>query len=108
MLEGSAAARRIPDLSVPVPGAATHPAILAHAVSIPSPDDPAKWVAKIAPRPLMLINGRFDPVVVPGDALALDAAANDPKSLLYFDGGHDPFAHRALISKTSRCKWRSS
>ena len=92
MLVGSAAAQRIPDLPVQVPGAATDPAILAHAVSILGPYDPAKWVAKIAPRPLMLINGRFDPLVVPGDALELAAAANDPKSLLYFNGGHDPFA----------------
>jgi pimeloyl-ACP methyl ester carboxylesterase len=92
MLVGSAAARDIPGLPVHVPGAATDPAILAHAVSILSPYDPAKWVARIAPRPLMLINGRFDPLVVPGDALELAAAANDPKSLLYFDGGHNPFA----------------
>lgn len=92
MLAGSAAAQNIPHLPVQVPGAATNPALLAHAVSILSPYDPAKWVAKIAPRPLMLINGRFDPLVGPGDALELAAAAPDPKSLLYFNGGHDPFA----------------
>ncbi len=92
MLIGSLAAQHIPDLPVQVPGAATNPALLARAVRILGPYDPAAWVGKIAPRPLMLINGRFDPLVVPGDALALAAAAADPKSVLYFNGGHDPFA----------------
>jgi pimeloyl-ACP methyl ester carboxylesterase len=92
MLVGSVAAKSIPDLPVQVPGAATNLAILAHAVSILSPYDPARMVAQIAPRPLMLINGRFDPLVPPIDALELAAAAADPKTVLYFDGGHNPFA----------------
>lgn len=92
MLHGGDAAKQIPDLPVQVPGAATNPTLLAHAVSILGPYDPATWVAKIAPRPVMLINGRFDPLVAPGDALELAAAASDPKTLLYFNGGHDPFA----------------
>jgi pimeloyl-ACP methyl ester carboxylesterase len=92
MLVGSEAAHQTPDLAVQVPGAATNPALLARAVSILSPYDPEKWVARIAPRPVMLINGRFDPLVVPSDALELAAAAGDPKTLLYFNGGHNPFA----------------
>jgi uncharacterized protein len=92
MLVGSAAAQGIHGLPVQVPGAANNPDLLARAVSILGPYDPAKWVGKIAPRPLMLINGRFDPLVAPGDALELAAAAGDPKTLLYFNGGHDPFA----------------
>jgi pimeloyl-ACP methyl ester carboxylesterase len=92
MLVGSEAAKTFPKLPVQVPGAATNPAILAHAVSLLSPYDPARWIAKIAPRPLMLINGRFDPLVHPADALELAAAAGDPTTVLYFNGGHDPFA----------------
>jgi fermentation-respiration switch protein FrsA (DUF1100 family) len=61
-------------------------------VRILSPYDPARWVGKIAPRPLMLINGRFDPLVVPSDALELAGAAGDPKTVVYFNGRHDPFA----------------
>jgi fermentation-respiration switch protein FrsA (DUF1100 family) len=92
MLHGSDAAQQFPGLPVQVPGAAKNPALLAHAVKILGPYDPARWVNKIAPRPVMLINGRFDPFVAPADALELAAAASDPKSLLYFNGGHDPFA----------------
>jgi fermentation-respiration switch protein FrsA (DUF1100 family) len=55
------------------------------------PYDPVNWIAKIAPRPLMLINGRFDPLVTPVDALQLAAAARAPKTVVYFDGGDDPF-----------------
>ena len=92
MLHGSDAAKQNPNVPLQVPGAATNPALLAHAVGILGPYDPATWVAKIAPRPVMLINGRFDPLVAPADALELAAAAADPKTLLYFNGGHDPFA----------------
>ena len=81
MLHGSVAAQHIRDLPVQVPGAANNPALLARAVSILGPYDPAKWVGKIAPRPVMLINGRFDPLVVPGDALELAAAACRPEEL---------------------------
>jgi fermentation-respiration switch protein FrsA (DUF1100 family) len=69
-----------------VPGAATDPALLAHAVSILDPYDPARWVGKIAPRRVMLINGRSDPTVLPIDALELAAVARDPKTVVYFNG----------------------
>jgi uncharacterized protein len=92
MLVGSVAAQNIHDLPVQVPGAATNPAVLTHALHVLSPYDPDKWIGKIAPRPVMLINGRFDPLVYPADALELAAAAGPPKTILYFNGGHDPFA----------------
>ena len=92
MLGLSVAAQQIPNLPVMVPGAATDPALLAHAVRILSPYDPVKWVGKIAPRPVMLVNGRFDPIGRPVEALELVAAARDPKTVVYFNGGHDPFA----------------
>jgi pimeloyl-ACP methyl ester carboxylesterase len=92
ILVGGLTAKSNPDIPVQVPAAATNPAVLAHAVSILSPYDPVKWVGRIAPRPLMLINGRFDPHVVPIGALELAAAAGDPKTVLYFNGGHNPFA----------------
>jgi pimeloyl-ACP methyl ester carboxylesterase len=92
LLTGSAAAKSIPGFLAQVPGAETNPALLARAETILSPDDPAKWVGKIAPRPVMLINGRFDPAVLPIDALQLAAAAGDPNTVLFFNGGDDPFA----------------
>lgn len=92
ILVGDLIAQKIPGFPAPVPEAATDPALLAHAVSILGPYDPAKWVGKIGPRPVMLINGRFDPAVLPVDALELADAARDPKTVLFFNGGHDPFA----------------
>lgn len=79
-------------LPVQVPGAATNPALMAQAVKILGPYDPDKWVGQISPRPVMLINGRFDPLVLPIDALDIAAAAGNPKTVLYFNGGHNPFA----------------
>jgi pimeloyl-ACP methyl ester carboxylesterase len=92
ILVGAQEARSIPGLPVQVPGAATNPAVMAEALKILSPYDPATMVARIAPRPVMLINGRSDPLVPPIDALEMAAAARAPKTILYFDGGHNPFA----------------
>jgi pimeloyl-ACP methyl ester carboxylesterase len=92
MLVSAAAAQHDSEIPVIVPGAASDPALLAHAVRVLGAYDPVKWIGRIAPRPLMLINGRFDPVVTPVDALELAAAARRPKTVLYFDGGHNPFA----------------
>jgi pimeloyl-ACP methyl ester carboxylesterase len=86
------AAKSVPDLPDYVAGAAEDPAVLAHAVKVLGPYDLERWIGKIAPRPVMLINGRFDPIVTPADALQLAAAARSPKTVLYFDGGHDPYA----------------
>ncbi|MGH2872987.1 MAG: alpha/beta hydrolase family protein [Solirubrobacteraceae bacterium] len=92
MLVTAQAAKGSPDYPfVQVPGAATDPQLLARAVDILGPYDPDKWIGRIAPRPVMLIEGRFDPNVPPIDALELAAAARDPKTVLYFNGGHEPF-----------------
>jgi uncharacterized protein len=88
----SVTARHVPNLPVVVPGAAADPTLLKHAVSVLGPYDAVKWIGKIAPRPLLLVNGRFDPIVPPIDALEVAAAARDPKTVVYFNGGHDPFA----------------
>ena len=82
------------------------PTKLASAVRVLSPYDPAAWVGKIAPRPLLLINGRNDPAVAPVDALDLADAAAEPKSVLYFDGGHNPFGpgpdQRTVLTQVAR------
>lgn len=86
------AAKSVPNLPDYVANAPYDPGVLDHAVKVLSPYDLERWIGKIAPRPVMLINGRFDPIVAPGDALQLAAAARSPKTVLYFNGGHDPFA----------------
>jgi pimeloyl-ACP methyl ester carboxylesterase len=92
IIVGNEVAPTIKGLPVQVPGAATNPALMAQAVKILGPYDPDKWVGQISPRPLMLINGRDDPLVLPIDALDIAAAAGNPKTVLYFNGGHNPFA----------------
>jgi pimeloyl-ACP methyl ester carboxylesterase len=96
------AAKVVPNLPDYVAGAAEDPGLLDHAVKVLSPYDLERWIGKIAPRPVMLINGRFDPIVAPADALQLAAAARSPKTILYFNGGHDPFAPGPDAGKVSR------
>lgn len=75
-----------------LPGIVTDPGAFEAAVNELSPFDPSRWIAKISPRPVMLVDGRGDPSVPPGDARNLAAAARDPKRILYYSGGHNPFA----------------
>lgn len=83
-------------LSVPNPvlltGIAGKPGLLQAALQTLSPLNPAVWVPKISPRPVMLIFGRNDPYVPLAAAQKLAADAREPKTVLYHDGGHDPFA----------------
>jgi uncharacterized protein len=75
-----------------LPGIAARPRAFEAAVRKLRPLEPARWVAKIAPRPVMIINGRRDPRVPLVDALNLAAAARDPKTVVFHKGGHDSFA----------------
>lgn len=50
--------------------------------------DPVHFAPSIAPRPVLMINGRRDDVVPPAAAEALFAALNEPKQLVWYDGGH--------------------
>ncbi len=71
----------------------THdPAAARSAVAELAPLDQARWIAKISPRPVMIVDGLSDPIIPPVDALNLAAAARDPKVLVLHLGGHDPFA----------------
>jgi dienelactone hydrolase len=50
--------------------------------------DPLYFAAKIAPRPVLCINGRRDEVVPPAAAQILFDALGEPKRIVWFDGGH--------------------
>ena len=52
--------------------------------------DPIREVRKLAGRPLLMINGRFDRTIRPDQARALFDAANEPKELRWYDAGHWP------------------
>jgi dienelactone hydrolase len=49
-------------------------------------------VSRIAPRPVLIVNGRDDEVIPAAAAEALHRAAGRGSTLLWHDGGHDPFA----------------
>jgi len=100
------AAERDPSFQAAIaPASIGDPAAFKHAVSVLSPYDPERWVGKIAPRPLMLINGRNDPLVSPTDARNIAHAARQPKTVLEIDSGHDPFqagpAQRAVTDRVA-------
>lgn len=92
------AAKEIENLPDYVPQAASDPKVLRRAVRILSPYDPETWIGRISPRPVMLLNGRYDPVVLPGDAMQIAAAAETPRTISYYNGGHDPFARGPALT----------
>lgn len=50
--------------------------------------DPLWAARRLGPRPLLMLNGRHDPVIRPEQAERLYAAASGPKELRWWDGGH--------------------
>ena len=62
--------------------------------------DPLRAVRRLTGRPLLLVNGRRDTTTRPAQAERLFAAAGEPKTMLWYDGGHWPPA--AAIEDTAR------
>ncbi|MFN4033338.1 MAG: alpha/beta hydrolase family protein [Fimbriimonadales bacterium] len=52
--------------------------------------DPVNWVGRIAPRPVLFINGDADDVVPVESNKALHNAAGEPKKIVWYKGGHVP------------------
>ena len=52
--------------------------------------DPLRAIRKVAGRPVLMVNGRYDRTVQPSQAERLFAAAGEPKELYWYDGGHWP------------------
>jgi len=52
--------------------------------------DPRRAVGALRGRPLLMVNGRYDQTVRPEQARSLFAAAEEPKDLRWYDGGHWP------------------
>lgn len=50
--------------------------------------DPARYVCRIAPRPLLMINAAKDEIVPKTATEALYEAARDPKRIVWYDCGH--------------------
>jgi uncharacterized protein len=52
--------------------------------------DPLRAVRALAGRPLLMVNGRYDRTVTARQGEALFAAAGEPKSIRWYNGGHWP------------------
>ncbi|MGQ9729645.1 MAG: alpha/beta hydrolase [Candidatus Zipacnadales bacterium] len=50
--------------------------------------DPASYIANFAPRPLLMLNGKNDPLIPPAAAQALYDAAQEPKRIVWYETGH--------------------
>jgi dienelactone hydrolase len=61
--------------------------------------DPPRAARRLDGRPLLLVNGRYDTTTRPEQAERLFAAARDPKSLVWYEGGHWPPA--SAIERTA-------
>jgi len=70
-------------------------ATLDSVVAALDPLDPSKWIGRIAPRPVLMVHGDADDVVPPATGQALYDAALDPKTVLWYAGGHGPGAAEA-------------
>lgn len=84
--------------AIPLFPGARDPQQLAAALQILSPLDPARFVGRISPRAVLILNGRDDEIVPLSTARALQAAVREPKTVLVYDGGHDPFSGPAAGS----------
>jgi dienelactone hydrolase len=67
----------------------------------PEATDPARHIARFAPRPLLFVNATRDERIPRDRAEILHAAAADPKEVLWFDCGHADLPGRAL-----KAMWR--
>ena len=61
--------------------------------------EPARDIAHIAPRPLLLIHGSADPIVSPNDALALYSLAGEGRALWLIPDAHHTTGH--LVERTA-------
>lgn len=61
-----------------------------------APLDPTQYIADFSPRPLLFVNANSDETIPRDAALALSAAAAEPKQQLWFDGTHTRLPGQAL------------
>ncbi len=59
--------------------------------------DPIRWVGRISPRPVLMINGDADKVVPVESNKALHEAAREPKTVVWYKGDHVPPPDQMLL-----------
>lgn len=50
--------------------------------------DPVNFIGHISPRPVLLVNGTQDAIIPRTAAEALQAAAGEPREIIWYEGGH--------------------
>jgi dienelactone hydrolase len=63
--------------------------------------DPANYIASFAPRPLLMLNGKQDPLITPAAAQRLYDAAGEPKKIVWYDTGHTVPQEEAVAEVTA-------
>lgn len=58
--------------------------------------DPVHFAPRIAPRPVLMVNGLRDEAVIPAAGQALFDALGEPKRIIWYDGGHTEIGGREL------------
>jgi len=58
--------------------------------------DPVHFAPLIAPRPVLMVNGKRDETVPPAAGQALFDALAEPKRIIWYDGGHTELSGREL------------
>ncbi len=66
------------------------------------PLEPARYVSRIAPRPLTLLGAKQDEFVPPAATEALFNRARDPKKMIWLEGAHASPDERTVIAEVSR------
>ena len=68
---------------------ASRPRVIAAFSRLLAPLDPDRFIARISPRPVMILSGINDQTVPLSNARALQAAARKPKTIIDYKGPHD-------------------
>ena len=67
--------------------------------------EPARWIGRVAPKPLLFINGRRDELVGEANARLLHARAGEPKTVVWIDSEHmRPEADALLVDLVERAR----
>ena len=67
--------------------------------------EPARWIPRVAPRPVLFINGERDELVGEANARLLHARAKEPKTVVWIDSEHmRPAADALLIDLVERSR----
>jgi fermentation-respiration switch protein FrsA (DUF1100 family) len=67
-----------------------------------APLDSDRFVGRIAPRPVLILNGIHDPTVPRSSATAFQSAARAPKVIVNYEGGHIPQQGAAAVGNAER------